>query len=416
VANDSAKSKFGRFAKALAPFAAVSLLVAAAEYALEARVVAKTGALMAAARAVVEAPPERVDPSLDGKLVHVAGELSVPTPLADEPFGVKVPAARLFRDVEVFSWVELEEENRGLVYVKRWVREPVSSLRFEHPVGHENARVFPYSARSVTAEDARLGPAAAVAPPPSAPTTPATPVASAPVATPPAPQAVPIAVSYTLDPRLTANLEGFEPLSYDETMLAAAPADVKAKGKAVHGALFLGVDAEKPAIGDVRVTFFRVKPGPTTVLAAQLLHGGTADPRQLSPWVDGGATPFFAIAPGAIPATELFAHEVADDAPLRSWGGRFGLLLVLLATAALAARRMGQFFADEGSSPTTFAFRRRMLVASLALVAVPLIAAGKNWSEARGWVGAILYGAAIVAGLAASGLALPSKRLRPSEA
>ena len=77
---------------------------------------------------------------------------------------------------------------------------------------------------------------------------------------------------------------------------------------------------------------------------------------------------------------------------------------------------MGQFFAEEGASATANAFRRRMLVASLALVAVPLIAAGKNWSEARGWVGAILYGAAIVAGLAASGLALPAKRLRPSEA
>jgi hypothetical protein len=52
-----------------------------------------------------------VDPNLEGRVIHVTGRLQPTTTLADEAFGVSLPAIRLKRKVEIFQWQEHSNTN-----------------------------------------------------------------------------------------------------------------------------------------------------------------------------------------------------------------------------------------------------------------------------------------------------------------
>jgi len=116
----------------------------------EGRAVTDTKTNEEGAASVVEASAGEVDPSQEGRLVHVVGEATTQDVLSDGEYGVSATAIRLTREVEMYQWVEhsetREEKKLGgkvertttYSYSRQWCLSPVSSDGFKEQQGHVN--------------------------------------------------------------------------------------------------------------------------------------------------------------------------------------------------------------------------------------------------------------------------------------
>lgn len=110
----------------------------------------------------------KVDPEMEGKLVHLSGKADTQDVLADDDFGISVTAIRLERDVEMYQWVEhekkSEKKNVGgssditytYTYTKEWVRSPVSSGGFKE-AGHDNPGAMEFEGVRKSAANVTFG-------------------------------------------------------------------------------------------------------------------------------------------------------------------------------------------------------------------------------------------------------------------
>ena len=117
-----------------------------------------------------DCPVDDIDPSLDGKLVHVQGQVTTGDMLRDAEYGVSAVAFQLVRTVEMFQWVEHEEIREEVklggkkerkpeyTYSTEWRAEAVSSDGF-----HEKDKINPPArcelgrGKPLYARNARLG-------------------------------------------------------------------------------------------------------------------------------------------------------------------------------------------------------------------------------------------------------------------
>ncbi|MGE4073356.1 MAG: TMEM43 family protein [Lysobacterales bacterium] len=123
-----------------------------------------TDALHEAADQVSEVTDTALNPALDGKPVHLSARVSSQEGVADPFFGIKTPGVSLYREVQMFQWIEYEETTgRGrkkkttYYYDMDWDTEYHDSSQFEEPQGHENPRPDLVS-EHFFAPDARFGP------------------------------------------------------------------------------------------------------------------------------------------------------------------------------------------------------------------------------------------------------------------
>jgi len=117
----------------------------------EGRAVRRAQDLEAGRGAVVEAQAATIDPSQEGKLVHLTGQAVTTVPVRDPEFGPGAPGAlRVRRVAEMFQWREESRtstssntggsQTRRTTYTYRteWSATSVDSQRFQHRVGHFN--------------------------------------------------------------------------------------------------------------------------------------------------------------------------------------------------------------------------------------------------------------------------------------
>ncbi len=113
---------------------------------------------------VVEAPRDAIDPALEGKPVHLSARVTSQAGTEDDVFGLRTKGVGLYRQVQMFQWIEYEEKSgRGrrkrteYVYAMDWDDEYHDSSKFHEPAGHDNPRPELRS-EGFFAEDARFGP------------------------------------------------------------------------------------------------------------------------------------------------------------------------------------------------------------------------------------------------------------------
>ncbi len=208
----------------------------------EGRAVRRYQDLKEGAAAFVNGDSSKVDPALEGKLVHLSGEAVTGGSLKDPEFGIEAEAIKIHRSVEMFQWVESvqtetkdkvgggSETTKSYSYSQEWRNGPVDSSQFKVTKDHQNPGKFPYQSNTFQAKAVTLG-------------------------------------AFDLPEFLISMISGGEKLPV--TGLKNAEEAVKQSAQVVDGNVYIGNNPSSPAIGDIRVGFTVTKPGPISVVAQQ---------------------------------------------------------------------------------------------------------------------------------------------------
>ncbi|MBQ3748305.1 MAG: hypothetical protein II863_12955, partial [Kiritimatiellae bacterium] len=111
---------------------------------------------------------EKVDPEMEGQLVHMTGLATTQDVLSDDQFGVSTTAIALKRTTEMLQWVEHSktEEKKNLggsviktttyTYTQEWLESAVDSSGFKEQ-GHDNPGFIEFPSEEKRAANVTFG-------------------------------------------------------------------------------------------------------------------------------------------------------------------------------------------------------------------------------------------------------------------
>lgn len=275
------------------------LLIALCLYGLfwnEGRAVTTARSLAEGESLVVEARAEAIDPANEGALVHVSGDLLTASRVTDAEFGVGEKAIRLQRVVETWQWKETRSSksvsNFGgskttthtYSYAPAWALGRINSSSFREPKGHVNPeprfRGSEFDARAPELGAWRPG-------------------------------------------ARTLRLLPLEDFPAPEAALPTLQSRFGAGARLEDGRIFIGADPASPQIGDTRVSYKILWPGPVSFVGRQT----GAD---FTPYMTSAGKSVLLADVGVVPADEMF-REAEEKNTLLTWALRALLLAVLWA-------------------------------------------------------------------------------------
>lgn len=270
----------------------------------ESRAVKTYDSLAEGKAAVVAASPDAIDPSLEGKLIHLQGTITPNSDPEDTATGVWAEGAiSLTRSVEMYQWVEQEESKTEkklgggeetvttYTYAKEWRSTPQDSSGFFNREGHENPP-FPVESAQFTVADAALG-------------------------------AFTIAGD-VLAPMGTSQVMEF---SDDDATAIGEALGLSAPTTQIAGALYAGNNPNSPELGDVKVIYARVDLTEASFVAKQ---AGTG----LEEYATSNGYTVFLSSAGLVSADKMFA-DAQDANVLLTWILRIlGLIFMFAGFAA----------------------------------------------------------------------------------
>ena len=235
-------------------------------------------------RQVVSASTDRIDPALNGRLIHVSGPATPVASLNDAQTGVTAEGLRLVRSVEHYHWVQSERsETRTRLgggqetvttyeYAPEWSRQPVSSDKFQRPVGHQTPAPLLTDADQ-TADTANLG-------------------------------------AFRLGPDLIARLPATQAVNPTQADAELAQRRLGRRVVVTGDALYVGDNPAQPKVGDTRIRYTTAPAGPVSVMARQ-------DSDQLAAH-QGRHGVIFDIRPGSLDAKGM-VQQVKSENQVLSW-------------------------------------------------------------------------------------------------
>lgn len=248
------------------------------------------------AQDVISVKADTLDPANDGKLVHVSGLATTTETVADPLFNVSAQAIRLRRKVEMFQWKESsstrKEKDFGgsettrttYRYATIWSEHQIESASFKRPEEHRNPSM-PFRSADYVADRVTLG-------------------------------------VFRLNGNQVGRLTGGDPVDVSE---AGLPDSVRARAHPLESGFQVG-DPASPRVGDLRITFSRLKPVDVSVVARQ--SGNAFEPYRAQA---GGAIEL--VATGVQSADAMFASAQTENT-VRTWILRgVGLIVMLIGLA-----------------------------------------------------------------------------------
>lgn len=308
---------------------------------------------------VISVSAQTIDPGNDGRLVHVAGDLSTTETLSDPEFNVSLNAIQLRRSVEMYQWKQEEDtrtesSNKTYTYKTVWSGSVIDSSRFQEVAGHENPSTIPYKDQTQVARAVSLG-------------------------------------AYSLTTAQISLLDPNEKHTPQQTTYTVQDGD-----------LYLNGDPASPAVGDVRVRFNVLRPGPASVIARQVGNS-------FAPYETRAGKDISMIALGNRAAAAMFEDAQSANvmwAWIIRFGGFFffliGLNLILGPLRVVADRvpLLGRMF-NAGLGVVSF-----FLAAALSMMTISIA-----WVTARPLLGILLLvigGSALIGAIVL--IALTSER------
>lgn len=245
----------------------------------------RAGSLERGALVATTVSADRVDPAREGQLVHVTGQAVARAEVVDPDTGVSAPGVQLVRAVQMFQWVErrqevVETDEQGreqrvvrYTYEPLWLQSWRDPGEFKGPQPPRNPSAMPYRTEQWLADHVTVG----------------------------AFRLTPLQV-LRIGSREDLDLSRFEP----ERRVAA--------GTLVrHGnEYYLGRDPARPQIGDMRISYAFMRPGPVSILAAQ--SGSGFAPYQVSVRLPAARSLVKFLSPGSSQIDELRDGTVSKEA------------------------------------------------------------------------------------------------------
>ncbi len=259
----------------------------------EGRAVKTHQALVEGAAAVVHVEADKADPANQGKLVHLSGQSHVSSAITDPQLAVAAAALRLQRKAEMYQWKQHEETKTEktlgggsettttYTYNKVWSDDVINSGSFKKPAGHENPGSMPIASYTVDHDSATVG-------------------------------------AFTLPVAMVKELSNFVPLSATEQDLSKAQKTFGSTLRLDAGGFYLPRAAAsaagattaptttEPQIGDVRVKFSVIQPGPVSLIAKQ--NNATFEP-----WSARNGRAISIISPGTLTAEAMFQQQERNN-------------------------------------------------------------------------------------------------------
>lgn len=257
---------------------------------------------------VVSIADDRVDPENQGRLVHVSGIADTRQTITDTTFAVSRQVIHLKRAVEMYQWREDRETRTDkkvgggerkvttYSYTKVWSTTPIRSSGFKRRSGHENPGSMPFTSETFSAARVTLG-------------------------------------AFVLPAFLVREIDDWEPLAMDGT--APLPSALGAQGQVFDGGYYRGRDPGDPAVGDLRISFKVVEPGPVSLIAAQ--SGET-----FAAYTTATGGTISLLQTGTAGAAEMFATAHFHNR-LLTWGIRAGGLLIMFIGLAMLLKPLSVF-------------------------------------------------------------------------
>lgn len=177
---------------------------------------------------VVSVASDTVDAGNEGRLVHTTGQAATAETLSDADFGISVNAIKLSRSVQMYQWeedkktkTEGSKKTTTYDYRKGWQDDLIRSSSFEEPTGHSNPSSMPYEDKALQAQTVTLG-------------------------------------AFTLSAEQIGDLSASETYTPETSSYTIQ-----------DGYLYLSGSPSSPQVGDVRVRYSVLRPGPVSLVAKQ---------------------------------------------------------------------------------------------------------------------------------------------------
>ncbi|XP_046831117.1 transmembrane protein 43 homolog isoform X3 [Vespa crabro] len=110
--------------------------------------------------------PFKLLPEFEGRLIYISGSLSISEPLTEPDYGIIVSSVKLKRRVQMYQWVEIEEERsfggvteeeKHYYYTTEWKDKLVDSDHFYIRTGHHNPKEMPIKSQIQIANEVKIG-------------------------------------------------------------------------------------------------------------------------------------------------------------------------------------------------------------------------------------------------------------------
>ena len=229
--------------------------------------------------AVVSVSPDRVDPASDHKLVHMSGGAKTDETLTDPKFGISANAVKLMRDVEMYQWQEHQSsQTRKKLgggtetvtvydYNKIWSPTVINSSSFREG-WHNNPTSMRFSSTTLVAQKVTVG-------------------------------------AFRLTGEQIEKLGPAEDLNVDSGMIAGREIPVLVES----GGLYVHANPSSPDIGDLRIRFRVVRPGPVSLVAMQVGDS-------FAPYQTRAGDALLLVEDGTKSAAEMFKSAQAQNTVL----------------------------------------------------------------------------------------------------
>ncbi len=346
-----------RICRALSGAVSGLLLIALCVWGLfwnEGRAVTTARSLAEGESLVVEAGTEAIEPANASRLVHVSGDLLTSSRVADTEFGVGEKAIRLTRVVATYQWKETrstqsvshvggsQTKTTTYSYAPVWAPGWINSNGFHAPHGHVNPeprfRSSEFDARAPELGAWRPG---------------ARSLRLLPLETYPVQEAALL----TLQPRFgdSARIE--------------------------DGRIFIGADPASPQIGDTRVSYKILWPGPVSFVGRQ-------SGKDFTPFMTSAGKTLLLADAGVVPADEMF-REAEEKNALLTWALR-ALPLAMLWVGFYALLRPFVVLADVLPLAGEIAAFGASLAAAIAALVLGTATIALAWFYYRPVVSALI--------------------------
>jgi hypothetical protein len=320
---------------------------------------------------------DKVDKSLEGKLVHVSGKATTSETLKDPQFGVSAKAVKLARKVEMHQWQEKSESKTQnklgggtetvttYNYSKAWSDRLVPSDHFKKPEGHQNPAEMPFQAKTWTAAEVMLG-------------------------------------AYKLSASLVAQISNFTPVEVAQSVFDSLPETLKKDLKLQGGGLYRGSNPAAPQVGDARISFAAALPTEVSLIAKQ--QGNS-----FVPYVASNGRTFEVLEAGLKSAEQMVESAKSSNATM-TWILRLvGLVMMTVGLACVFAPLA--VVADVIPLLGSIVRMGTGLIAFLISLPLSLITIAVAWIAYRPVLAVCLL---VVAGLVVGGIVFLRSRREPA--